>query len=678
MIRPPPTYLTYHDQMTAPSTSSHVDEHMPWKLDRGRSFGEMGYLPGLDGLRAVAILGVLMYHAGIDWMPGGFLGVDVFFVISGFLITSLILEEYDRSGRVNFTKFYLGRARRLLPAVAVLLIVVGLAVLIIYQDALSAFREDALATVFYVNNWWYIVVDQSYFESVGRRPLLKHLWSLSVEEQFYLIWPVFALLLMRSGGRPLVRRLALVLAIASTVWMAVLSIRNGYPVDADPSRAYFGTDSHSMGLLVGAALATMWRPGRLSTQVSRATHLIITGVGVASLAAVISFYLFVGEFTPWLYRGGFLALAFFTTALIAAVTHPASFLGPALGTGIFRYIGRRSYGIYLWHWPIFMVTRPGIDVQWSEPVTFVVRIALTLVIAALSYQLVEMPIRRGVLGRAWSAVRSTGTLGLRTIGTLIGTGIVTVVGAAVAIALIMNPGDGRDAIPPDVAEAIGIADGGPLELAIDDESSDEQDASDASANADISTESAADPGTTDDDTTTDDSTDSTDSGEPVPSDEEIRAANGPVSVIGDSVVLGARSAIKDAIPGARVDAKVSRMPGGFTGRVKKLDRRDKLANVVVVHPATNGVINAKILRGILDPLTDYERVVIVNVSVPRSWEKQNNKVIAKVTPDYPNVVVADWKSASDGRSEYFVSDGVHLTGSGAAAFAKVIREASGL
>jgi len=656
--------------MTAPSTSSHLDEQIPWKLDRGRSFGEMGYLPGLDGLRAVAIIGVLLYHAGIDWMPGGFLGVDVFFVISGFLITSLILEEYDRSGRVNFTKFYLGRARRLLPAVAVLLIAVGLAVLIVYQDALSAFREDALATVFYVNNWWYIFVDQSYFESVGRPPLLKHLWSLSVEEQFYLIWPAFALLLMRSGGRPLVRRLALVLAIASTVWMAVLSIRNGYPVDADPSRAYFGTDSHSMGLLVGAGLATMWRPGRLSTQVPRGAQLIITGIGVTSLAAVIGFYLFVGEFTPWLYRGGFLALAFFTTALIAAVTHPASFLGPALGTGVLRYIGRRSYGIYLWHWPIFMVTRPGIDVEWSEPVTFVVRIALTLVIAELSYRLVEMPIRRGVLGRAWSAVRSGGAQGMRAIGTLIATGIVTVVGAAVAIALIMNPGDGRDAIPPDVAEAMGIADGGPLELAIDEESSDAQDDAAANATAGISTESGTDPGITNDD--------STDSGEPVLSDEEIRAANGPVSVIGDSVVLGARSAIKDAIPGARVDAKVSRMPGGFTGRVKKLDRRDKLANVVVVHPATNGVINAKIMRGILDPLTDYERVVIVNASVPRSWEKQNNKVIAKVTPDYPNVVVADWKSASDGRSEYFVSDGVHLTDSGAAAFAEVIREASGL
>ena len=167
---------------------------------------------------------------------------------------------------------------------------------------------------------------------------------------------------------------------------------------------------------------------------------------------------------------GFLALAFFTTALIAAVTHPASFLY-RLRHEILRYIGRRSYGIYLWHWPIFMVTRPGIDVEWSEPVTFVVRIALTLVIAELSYRLVEMPIRRGVLGRSWSAVRSGGALGVRAIGTLIATGLVTVIGAAVAIALLMNPGDGRDAIPPDVAEAMGIADGGPLELAIDDETS---------------------------------------------------------------------------------------------------------------------------------------------------------------------------------------------------------------
>jgi len=627
---------------------------MPWKLDRGRAAGEMGYLPGLDGLRALAIIGVLLYHAGIDWLPGGFLGVDVFFVISGFLITSLILEEYDRSGRIDFKRFYLGRARRLLPAVVVLLIVVGIAVLFVYQDALSAFRQDALATIFYVNNWWYVLVDQSYFESMGRPPLLKHLWSLSVEEQFYLIWPVVALLLVRSGGRPLVRRIALLLAVASTVWMAVIAIRNGYPVDADPSRAYFGTDSHSMGLLVGAALATVWRPGRLSTHIPRGAQVIVTGTGIVALAVVVAFYLFVGEFTPWLYRGGFLALAFFTTVLIAAVTHPASVLGPALGVGVLRYLGRRSYGIYLWHWPIFMVTRPGIDVPWSEPVAFAARLALTLGIAELSYRLVEMPIRRGALGRAWKAFLSGSKTGLRALGTLVAAGLVTVLAGSVAIALVANPGTGRDAVAPDVAEAMGIADGGPLEVSIDDDDTPDEPATSALA-GDLDTAS-------------------TNSSEPTgPTLEEIRAENGPVSVIGDSVVLGARDAIQEAMPGAGVDAEVSRMPGAFTGRVKKLNRRDKLANTVVIHPASNGVINEEILRKILDPLQDYEKVVVVNASVPRSWEKPNNRLINKITKDYPNVVVADWNAEADGKSEYFVSDGVHLTKQGAAAFAELIR-----
>lgn len=622
----------------------------------------MGYLPGLDGLRAIAIIGVLLYHAGIDWVPGGFLGVDVFFVLSGFLITSLILEEYDRAGRIDFRRFYIRRARRLLPAVFILLIAVGIAVLLFYRDALSAFREDALATLLYLNNWWYIAVDQSYFESIGRPPLLKHLWSLSVEEQFYLIWPAVALLLVRRGGRPLVRRVAIFLAIASTAWMAYLAIRGGYPVDADPSRAYFGTDSHIMGLLVGAALATVWRPGRLSANIPSGARALVTGIGVAMLVVIAGFYLFVGEFTPWLYRGGFLALAVFVAVLIAAATHPASPLGAILGIGVLRYLGRRSYGIYLWHWPIFMVTRPGIDVPWSEPVTFAARLAITLAVAEISYRLVEMPIRRGALGDAWRGVRSGAARSARALATLTAAAIAAVLAGVVAIALILNPGEGRDAIPDDVAQAMGIADGGPLQVSIDDEGGEEVISGDSpdvptAPNVEVTTEEVAII---------------------EPTIEEIRAQNGPLSVIGDSVVLGARGAITDAIPGARVDAEVSRMPGAFTGRVKKLNRRDKLANVVVLHPATNGVLTEEILRNTLNPLADYERVVVVNASVPRSWEKPNNRIIDNVVPDYPNVVLADWNREADGKRDFFVSDGVHLTPRGAAAFADLIKQTAGL
>jgi peptidoglycan/LPS O-acetylase OafA/YrhL len=639
---------------------------MPWNLDRGRAAGEMGYLPGLDGLRALAIIGVLLYHAGVDWVPGGFLGVDVFFVLSGFLITSLILEEYDRAGRIDFRRFYIRRARRLLPAVFVLLIAVGIAVLLFYRDALSAFREDALATLFYVNNWWYILVDQSYFESIGRPPLLKHLWSLSVEEQFYLVWPAVALLLVRRGGRPLVRRVAIVLALASTVWMAYLAIRGGYPIDADPSRAYFGTDSHIMGLLIGAALATVWRPGRLSADIPRSARILVTSIGAAMIAVVLGFYLFVGEFTPWLYRGGFLVLAIFTAVLIAAATHPASPLGPILGVGVLRYLGRRSYGIYLWHWPIFMVTRPGIDVPWSEPVAFVVRIGVTLLIAEISYRFIEMPVRRGAVGDAWRAVRSGTERSFRSLLTMTAVGVAAVMAIVVTIGLVVTPGEGRDAIPPDVAEAMGIANDGPLVVSIDEDTDDDA-SEEAGALVPVVPESPSD------------STPTLDGGGLAqPTIEEIRAANGSVSVIGDSVVLGARGAITDTIPGAKVDAEVSRMPGAFTGRVKKLDRREKLANVVVLHPATNGVLTEEILRNTLDPLVDYERVVVVNAYVPRSWERPNNRIIRNVVPDYPNVVIADWNARADGQRDYFVSDGIHLTRTGAAAFAELIKDSAGL
>ncbi len=639
---------------------------MPWNLDRGRAAGEMGYLPGLDGLRALAIIGVLLYHAGVDWVPGGFLGVDVFFVLSGFLITSLILEEYDRAGRIDFRRFYIRRARRLLPAVFVLLIAVGIAVLLFYRDALSAFREDALATLFYVNNWWYILVDQSYFESIGRPPLLKHLWSLSVEEQFYLVWPAVALLLVRRGGRPLVRRVAIVLALASTVWMAYLAIRGGYPIDADPSRAYFGTDSHIMGLLIGAALATVWRPGRLSADIPRSARILVTSIGAAMIAVVLGFYLFVGEFTPWLYRGGFLVLAIFTAVLIAAATHPASPLGPILGVGVLRYLGRRSYGIYLWHWPIFMVTRPGIDVPWSEPVAFVVRIGVTLLIAEISYRFIEMPVRRGAVGDAWRAVRSGTERSFRSLLTMTAVGVAAVMAIVVTIGLVVTPGEGRDAIPPDVAEAMGIANDGPLVVSIDEDTDDDA-SEEAGALVPVVPESPSD------------STPTLDGGGLAQSTiEEIRAANGSVSVIGDSVVLGARGAITDTIPGAKVDAEVSRMPGAFTGRVKKLDRREKLANVVVLHPATNGVLTEEILRNTLDPLVDYERVVVVNAYVPRSWERPNNRIIRNVVPDYPNVVIADWNARADGQRDYFVSDGIHLTRTGAAAFAELIKDSAGL
>lgn len=630
---------------------------MPWHLDRGRAKGEMGYLPGLDGVRALAVLGVLLYHADLTWIQGGFLGVDVFFVLSGFLITSLLLEEYDRSGRIDFRRFYLGRARRLLPALILMLLVVSAVVALFFRDAAASLRADIVASLLYVNNWWYILNDASYFEFIGRPPLLKHLWSLAVEEQFYLIWPLLAFVAMRRWNRRGVRWLAILLALASTAWMTFLSVTNGFPEYADPSRVYFGTDAHAMGLLIGAALATAWRPGRLRADVPTVARVLITAVGIAALAGVIAFFLLVGEFTPWLYqRGGFLVLALTVALLIAMATHPASPLGRWMGTQPWRYLGQRSYGLYLWHWPIFMLTRPTLDVPLDGLPLLAIRLGLTVGIAELSYRFVEMPIRRGAIDRwvaAWRSATGSARRRLSRQGAAIlaaAIAIVTTLGISLAVAPAPSA---QEALPADVAEAIGIADGGPTEVSLDDPA-------DVTPSAPgSSSDSAADAAS---EATTDDSPGVN--------------ANGRISAIGDSVMLGARETLKSVIPGTKVDAAVSRFPGAFVGKLKRYSKQGKLAPTVVLHAGTNGVMPEAMLREMLDILDETPRVIVLTTNMPRSWRAPNNKVIKSVVPDYPNAVLVDWYAESKDHPEWFTSDGIHLTPKGARAYAKMIRKAA--
>ena len=629
----------------------------PWQLDRGPRAKEMGYLPGLDGVRALAVIGVLLYHADLSWIPGGFLGVDVFFVLSGFLITSLILEEFDRSGRVDFRKFYLGRARRLLPALILVLVVVSLAAALVYQDAARQLASDVVASIFYVNNWWYIAADQSYFEFIGRPPLLKHLWSLAVEEQFYLVWPAIAFLAMRRFARKGVFAVAATLAIVSTIWMLQLAVANGFPDFADPSRAYFGTDSHSMGLLIGAALATFWRPGRMRRSLPTGASVIITAIGIAALLAVIWFFVFVGEFTPWLYRGGFLGLALIVATLIAAASHPGVGLGKAMGTQPWRYIGQRSYGLYLWHWPVFMATRPGLDLPLDGVPLLILRLGLTVGIAELSFRFVEMPIRRGVIQRYAARIKAASGARrrrLRLVATaMISATVVSVVAVALLLAATTRTA-GETVVAADVAAAMGIASGGPTEVSLDD-------GSDGSA-VEPSAASSTGTGTLSPATPT-----------PTPTRD-----TGTVSAIGDSVMLGARSVLKDVIPGTRVDAAVSRYPGAFIGKLKRYVAGNRLAPIVVLHPGTNGVLPESMMREMLDILVDSPRVVVVNTNMPRTWREPNNNVMADVVPEYPNAVLADWRAASLDKPEYFASDGIHLTEKGAKAYANLIKQAAGL
>lgn len=329
------------------------------------------HLAGLDGVRAIAVVAVLIYHAGAGWLPGGFLGVDVFLVLSGFLITTLVAHEVEHTRAFGIRDFYVRRVARLVPALWTTVAAVGVAGLV-WREELADLRGEIVAGLTYTSNWWQIAGESSYFSSSGRPPLLRHLWSLALEGQFYLFAPVMAWVLLRWGRRTL-GRVALVLALASTALMTVWAVVAEMPVPFDPSRLYFGTDTHLAPLMIGVALACVWRPWR--TWPGRTTWLrgsdatpgwrsglLADVAGVFALAVVLGVMLVEGELSAGLYRGGFLAFSALAAVVVAAAAHPGSLLARALSLPPLAWLGTRSYGIYLLHWPIFALTRPGLDV----------------------------------------------------------------------------------------------------------------------------------------------------------------------------------------------------------------------------------------------------------------------------------------------------------------------------
>jgi peptidoglycan/LPS O-acetylase OafA/YrhL/lysophospholipase L1-like esterase len=362
------------------------------------------YLPGLDGLRALAVLAVVAYHLGLGWAPGGMLGVGVFFTLSGYLITDLLLAEYHRTGRLALADFWRQRARRLLPAVLVMLTVVLAWVTAFDRAQLPALRGVAVSALGYVSNWWLIAQHSSYFSRFGPPSPLGHLWSLAVEEQFYLVWPWllwFGLrwVRRRPDGLGLLARGTVLLALASAVEMALL-----YTPGYDPTRIYDGTDTRAFALFIGAALAFVWPSRRLSGRITEGARRVLDAAGGAGLATILVLICCTGEYSAFLYRGGMVLLSVATALVVGAVASPASRIGRALGWRPLRWIGVRSYGIYLWHYPIIVLTTPA-----GGHVTFLrgtLQLTASIGVAALSWKYVEEPVRHGVLGRWRARARS--------------------------------------------------------------------------------------------------------------------------------------------------------------------------------------------------------------------------------------------------------------------------------
>ncbi|HET9516914.1 MAG TPA: acyltransferase, partial [Actinoplanes sp.] len=352
------------------------------------------HLRGLDGIRALSVISVLVYHVGTtggrQLLPGGFLGVDVFFVLSGFLITSLLLAEAEQSGTISLRAFYLRRAKRLLPALYAVLVVVSLVGVSMVPQQVARLRGDVVAALGYGTNWWLIHQNSSYFGAGGdRQPLLNHLWSLAVEEQFYVLWPLLLVAVLAGTRRrgPLLA-LTCALIVGSTALAAAL-----FDPFGDPSRVYFGTDTRAATPLVGAALAIAVRPWRRRLIVPRIRIVALDAAAVLALVVLAVAVLSADHTGPLLYRGGFLLVALVAGVLISAVSHPLSRVAGLLDARALRWLGVRSYGLYLWHWPVFVLI-PGTGVLSAAA-----KVLTSVVLAVVSYELVEQPVRRSSFAR---------------------------------------------------------------------------------------------------------------------------------------------------------------------------------------------------------------------------------------------------------------------------------------
>lgn len=570
------------------------------------------YIPAIDGLRAVAVIAVMLYHLGVPWIPGGFLGVDLFFVISGYVITRLLLDSIQRSGGLDLRAFYKSRLRRLLPPLVFMIVTTTLFIGVWAPDTIKRLLTDTPFSLMGVMNWWLVFRQADYFEAIGRPPLLQHTWSLGVEAQFYLVWPLILLLVLRQLGRKIIPAAALIIAIGSGVALFLVSLSVDSSSSQSISHVYFGTDTHSIGLFLGAALAVNWIPQNLKVDIAKRAQDVIDGIGVFGFLGILACFLFIEQGNPTLYKIAFPLAGIFGCAIIMSVVHPASRFAPLLQGKAILWIGERSYAIYLWHWIIFQVTRPSVDLAGASWALYALRILIVFALADISLRWVELPFRNGYI-ESWFRgmkyrtkkvrVRQQTTLALSIISVLAATSLVS-------------------------ANAIAISERNLAKLKLE-----------ITSEAQVQT--------------------------------QITNPSEGLWVAGDSVILGIRNELSNRRQVGLINAHVGRQAPELIEVLNK-DKARMLGAPIIVNMGNNNRLGESEVVSIFEAIKDQPQIIVINTAVPRGWKDENNSLIQQVAARYQNVKIVDWNAISQGHPEYFAPDGVHLVPTGISVYVDAI------
>ena len=604
------------------------------------------YLPSIDSLRALAVLAVIIYHVDVNYLPGGFLGVDLFFVLSGYLISSLIIKEYKKTGSVNLYNFYIRRARRLLPAVY-FMITVGLVVMVLFNEVLLRKSHlDAIFGYIYSSNWWYIFHKLDYFDSFGAQSPFKHLWSLAIEEQFYMIFPLLFLLVNRKkkskdGTYKLNKNFLYVvlgLIIVSLIAHILLFDINNI------SRIYFGTDTRAFSLLVGVVGAILYPMERLHAKVTLQQNMIYSAVSLLSISTLITVMIYTSEYNTWLYRGGFLLVAVLGLIVIISSGKQHTLMSRLLSFKLVVFIGKISYSLYLWHFPVLVLTTPVSEIGNPNIYFVILRVILTFVVAIVSYVFVETPIRKLGFKKYVSVIFKKMIKRSRKSRRVFAS-------TATVVSLLFVMGIIGKGVP-------FISTAFVKEMEVNKETQFVNNGNNKENKEDQNNDS---------------NKENKDNNENKDEKNNAEKKYNSVVVMGDSLTVDIGEKFQELYPGAVIDGKIGRQLYVAVEEAKSYSKYNNENSAIIFQLGTNGPFTESQIEELVK-VFDKADIYFVNIKVPRAWEKTVNAALKQAQEKHTNINIIDWYSVANSSKDLFEPDRVHLNQNGIVEMTTLIKK----